>query len=318
MEEEGWNEDVAWGEQGVFQGLVNAPSEILLKDLEAATNERLPGLGLAPIESIKKNKPVNVVGLRNAMVDVLTSPFPGLFGRYYVKPNPSGEFSWLNESEIVPWSLAEMEAELEKPEPEYYETGSSLSAEWVKWWYDALNLVTHGYYGEGPLSGSKRDVFGSTFSEAVDNFNSSTSWDTSNTNFNSHSVRTTSSGGAFIDRFYTQQLVLLYPGRDPSSPGGGYQGDYTVSVWAKFTKLREDHKYDNADFPCTVDTFNQVFGDSTVQNGEYDRNIIWGNIETSSVSDPGLNETGGWFAVEVSPILKFDIEGGFKYIAPEE
>ncbi len=173
-----WNTNIDWTD---VDTLVNVSTEIL-EDFIGATTERLNALGVTISSSVAVNAP-NSTALRGAMVDCVEGV--GSTGQsriHFVKPVGT-DYSWHNQSAITHWDMTAMETTL-GAEPDHG-VNAPLTASWLLWWYNALNLLTHCEYGEvfgGFVPGaSQRSLrrgyaFQSTYDAAVDDFDADT-WD---------------------------------------------------------------------------------------------------------------------------------------------
>jgi len=306
----GWTTDIDWSNE---DSIVNAPLGLVVADLAAATGERRAVLGVDPATArYDTNAPAALGRLRNEMVLAVGGGASGS----YVKPNSSGDYDYHNESTVPRWSMAEMAVELGRPEPEFYAPGAPPTASWVKWWYDALNLLTHAGFTLYNPQKSDRIAEGVTFPEAVTNWNG-TPW-------------SAWSGGDFTGLRAEHRNPVYYPEpykitrwrmrqnpAYPFSPGIYTKNYILLAVWAQIT-FYPAFTYVNNDYPCDRSKYAQVWSDTSVQSGEYDKTITIGDIDSVTVTAPADNSMSGWLQDGYFPLCQFDIEGGFEYVAPEE
>jgi len=216
---------------------------------------------------------------------------------------------------VTHWSMAEVEAELGLPEPEYYATGAPLTASWVKWWHDALNLLTHARFTLNTFQMSFREGEGVTFSDAegdwlANDWSALGGFPTANL-FADHRQ-------GFPKPYLIRRQRLTANPADPFSPGS-YANNYTLSAWSQFT-MPNIFTYENNDYPCDRSTYAKIFADTSVQSGEYDKQITVGDFSTVTGSSPADNSRIGWVMDDAAFFLlcQCNIEGGFEYVAPEE
>jgi len=315
----GWSEEIEWGGTGGDSaGLVNVPTGLLLgaEGLAGCARERLaPMYATNPAEDfLTPNAPTNLVQLRSYLVTCVDGVSAGTTGRkQYIRPGDN-DYDWTDESDIDRWDMAKMVTEL-GPEPVISgETNSPVSATWVKWWYDALNLLTRVEYGEsaGGFGNSERSIrtgFGLTFAEAKSSF-AARSWGqwVSLGIFEPWQLaRSTTLTPYRVSRARVRTVSIFAP--------QSYLGNYTVAAWAKFTDFAGD--YDNADYPCDEDTYASVWDDTDVQSGDYDKVIYVGDFDSITTSSPADEQRLGWTIPNViNRICQFDISGGFEFVAP--
>jgi hypothetical protein len=311
-----WNTEIDWSNE---DAMVNAPPWLLLEDLFSATAERLStmtdteyltfGNEVNAPRIVHSSLPSDIRYLREAMVACVEGLASDLV---FIKPNSGGDYNYTNEEEIPIWSMVDMETEL-GPEPEFYEFNAPLTAAWVKWWYDALNLLTRVMYPLATHEFAVKDESGSTFSEAQSNFNDGewSPW----TNITSaitarHSAVQTVNYRIERIRLRTNPLNRFTPFL--------YTGNYLVSAWARISSRASGATYDNSDYPCNEDTYAQIFNDATVQQEEMDKDILVGDFDNATVGEPSPSERRGWSMDYDSKhqICQFDIAGGFEYVAP--
>ena len=315
-----WNTDIDWTD---LNSMVNVPLWVLLEDLSNATIERLKPLGgtaLTPYKpgtntpfTIETVSGIDLDYLRDAMVACVNG-FRGTteFRIRYLKP-VSGYYDWTNESDLSRWDMTALVAELGN-EPEHG-FNAPITADWAKWWYDALNLLVYCEYGEvyGRFRDSQRSSRSGTDSTFLDakiayGADSWGSW--SNTGGFSPLQYSRESGGTYrVGRSRYRTRDTTYFAFTPRN----YTANYTVTAWAKFTAI---DAYDNTDYPCNLDTYAEVWNDTDVQSGDYDKDITVNDIGTITATEPSIDEEVGWNVNSISRLCRFDIAGGFDYVAP--
>jgi len=319
-----WNTvDIDWED---IDTLYNAPGGLLLDDLLNATTERFAALGfdfLDP-EKLDINAPVvlepGFTYLRDAMVICVNgtgnvSPVR----KRYVKP-VSGVYDWTDESDIPRWDMTEMEAEL-GPEPSHG-FNVPLTAEWCKWWHDALNKLIHCEYGEVPgrftaAQNSNRAGIDTTYAAAKAAF-AADSWSSWNNVTNFEPYQSMYHDSSIVNKYRGTRLRYRIRPDAPFQPGI-YANNYLVTSWAKFTTSNRTaftKVYDNPDYPCNIDTYAKVWDDTDVQSGVYDKDITVGDFDTITASEPAADTERGWRITAIGSICRFDISGGFEYVAP--
>jgi len=327
----GWSEEIEWGGPGEDSaGLVNVPTGLLLgaEGLAGCARERLaPMYATNPAEDfLTPNAPTNLEQLRSYLVACVDGLFVGTTSRrQYIRPG-TNDYDWTDESDIDRWDMTKMEIEL-GVEPVTAETNGPVSAAWVKWWYNALNLLTRVEYGRtsGVLDHGYQQSrrfgysFQGTYAEAKADFDSDTwaTWsDVLSGHFSpNHYVSAGDSDTYIINRNrYRSKL-----GFKPNS----YTRNYKLEAWAVLRRAEDG--YENSDYPCNEDTYANIWEDADNQSEEYDKQVLVGDFDTVTVGDPGTGKTVGWLldpwlsgGPTVSTVCQFDIEGGFEYVAPEE
>jgi len=324
----GWSEEIEWGGTGEDSaGLVNVPPGLLLgaEGLAGCARERLaPMYATNPAEDfLTPNAPTNLEQLRSYLVTCVDGVSVGSVNRsQYIRPGDN-DYDWTNEADIDRWDMTKMVAEL-GAEPVTAETNGPVSAAWVKWWYNALNLLTRVEYGRtvGVLGTGYQQSrrygysFHGTYAEAKTNFNSDT-WDTWNDSAGhfspDHFVLVSMYDTYIVDRYrYRSKL-----GFKPNS----YTLNYNLEVWAVLRGAEDG--YENGDYPCNEDTYANIWEDADTQSEEYNKQVVVGDFNTVTVGDPGTGKTVGWTlwtpsGPTVSTVCRFDIEDGFEFVAPEE
>jgi len=305
----GWTTEIDWSD---VNKMVNAPTGLLLGSggLAGCMRERLSTISSSDQSKLLDiNAPNDLDTLRNNMVTCVDGIDQDLG---YIQPGDN-DYDWTNKSTIDRWAMAKMETEL-GPEPEAQSANSPVSAAWVKWWYDALNLLTRCMYPLDTAHFSVKQESALTFADAESAFNSA-EWSGWSSNIPSsitawhESVRTIT--------YRIQRVRLRTNPSDRFSPYE-YDNNYLVSAWGKIGARFVGRIYDNSDYPCSEHTFAEVFNDATVQQGEMDKDILVGDIDASTVGEPPQGEFQGWGLDYDSKrqICQFNISGGFKYVAP--
>jgi len=325
----GWSEEIEWGGTGEDSaGLVNVPPGLLLgaEGLAGCARERLAPMYATDFISddfLTPNAPTNLEQLRSYLGACVDGILLGtLSRRQYIRPG-TNDYDWTNESDIDRWDMTKMVAEL-GPEPVTAETNGPVSAAWVKWWYNALNLLTRVEYGRttGVLDYGYQQsrrygyAYEGTYAEAKTNFNNDTwdTWNDSGGHFSpNHDVLVNIYDTYIIDRTrYRSKL-----GFKPFS----YTLNYNLEVWAVFRGFEDG--YENSDYPCNEDTYANIWEDTDTQSEEYNKQVVVGDFDSVTVGDPGTDKTVGWVlwgdsGPTVSTVCQFDISGGFEFVAPEE
>jgi len=274
----GWTTELDWSDSAK---MVNAPTGLLLGDggLAGCMRERLSTISTLDLSKLLNiNAPNDLAALRSNMVTCVDGITQYLG---FVRPGDN-DYDWTNEAEIDRWTMAKMETEL-GPEPDSGATNGPVSAEWVKWWYDALNLLTHAAYViDSPIRYS-REGSGATFSEAKDDFADS-SWFQESSVLFWYAIQSAFSFRSGSEYSVTRERSKSHPSFSFSP--GGYENNYKISAWAQFT-FPSFAVYENPDYPCNKDTYAKTLDEPIVQSGEYDTPITVGDFDTITVSDPG-------------------------------
>jgi len=330
-----WNEDIDWSDE---DSMVNMPNGLPLSDLYRAMNERLSTLGIAqPLSGdIDINQPLDL------MRDDLVSAVNGVVVSFHFPPNPPilierwgfirktsfGDYDYADETAIDYWDMDKMETEL-GPEPDYYDMGAPITAAWLIWWHDALNLLTHvSYPFEKPFANanfqySERSTAGlissTNYQDTVDVWENTATWDAwaEGTVLPMHM----SSLAYPFDTFLIRRVRYRMDPANRFIPYD-YTNNYTLmAVLGFFPAAGNNYYYENNDYSAVLEgTFGEVYSDTSIQNGQYDTDIDIGDFGTVTVDAPPDEfgtTTQGWSAVDIRQITQFDVDGGFSFVAEE-
>jgi hypothetical protein len=293
--------------------LYNAPVGLLLDQLLSAAEERWNVFNDVALDKseVGVNAPLNVESYRNIFVSVVdASPAQTL---RFVRP-VSGVYDWTNEPSMLYWDMTEMVSEL-GAEPDYG-VNAPVTAEWCQWWYNALNKLVQMEYGPGILVGSTGSIASrKTFSGPAASYAAAKAawaalpWSSTSVATPFQSALKTAGGGSYLLR----RLRIVTDQSTTQWKPHLYTGNYTVSAWSQF---RASNIYDNVDYPCNEDTYAKFWDDGSLQSGVYGDDIDWGFFDTITASEPAAGTTREWVVNEYGHHAKFDVTGGFDYVAP--
>jgi len=329
-----WNEDIDWSSENK---LVNIPTGLPLDDLYGAASERVSTLLTpSPLDEVDINSPLALSSLRDRLVDavngqviIINVPFPIVVARWgYIRKTSGDDYDYAGETSIDYWTMAKMVTEL-GPEPDYYDIGAPLTAAWLKWWYDAINLLTHVSYPFGTAYStasfqySDRTTAGlilsSDWEAVVEVWEDEATWDSWTTG--DADVRHLSFRA---QPFNTLSILRTRYRMDPANRFSpyAYTNNYTLmSVLGFFAAASGGFYYENNDYPTAGGTLGEVYSDTSIQSGVYTKDISIGDFESVTVTAPPtdpFSSSQGWGAASHRQICRYDIDGGFEFVAPEE
>jgi len=329
-----WNTKIDWGNENK---IVNAQTGLPLDDLYGAASERVSTLRTpSPTDEVETNSPLTLSALRGRLVDavngqviIINVPLPIVVARWgYIRSTGDDDYDYAGETSIDYWTMAKMETEL-GPEPEYYASGAPLTAAWLKWWHDAMNLLTHvSYPFESPYStasfqDSERTTLGlinsTDYAAVIDVWENEAEWDSW-------------TAGSAVARhvsfraqpFNTLAILRTRYRMDPANRFSpyAYTNNYTLmSVLGFFAPSSGGFHYENNDYSAVTEgTLGEVYSDTSIQSGVYTEDISIGDFESVTVEAPPIDtfsSSQGWGATSYRHICRYDIEGGFEFVAPE-
>lgn len=136
----GWNTDIDWSSA---DGLINVPQYLVELDLYHALYERSVAAGsYYSLEPNMENSRNDAATIYYAKANYgFESVFNAILGKFANHLANSGD--WSGQSSIPLWTISDLEAQIGSSQPESPSPTSALlpSIDWYKWYYDALNLL---------------------------------------------------------------------------------------------------------------------------------------------------------------------------------
>lgn len=325
----GWNTtDFNWDTLSTFY---NAPPGLLLNDLLAAATERwnvLHDTDILDSYDVGDNAPLDVNEYNTLFMAVLS----GVGENRFTRPVSGSSYDYTNAPDMPYWDIGELVSSIGPfpangkvienpygPDAYFYEANAPLTAEWCKWWYEAMNKLVRVEYRDGLLRNAfsqekeHTSAVPETYAEAKSAWEAE-DWSTPvispNAGANQDAKKLGHIDGFTLGRYrsITNQSVNQWKPYQ-------YAGNYTLSVWSKF--FEPSKIYENPDYPCSNDTYAQVEDDETVRSGVYVKDVKFGYFDTITLSEPQNNgDEHEWNSYYEANHCRFDISGGFEYVAP--
>jgi len=309
----GWNTtDFNWETLSTFY---NAPAGLLLDDLLSAAEERYNVFNNTELNKdfAKANGPPDTPAYRSVFnsLFVIQPPF-GIPWFGFSRPLPGPSYDFTNVDILPTWEYDDMVAEL-GDEPDYgYNV--PVTAEWCQWWYYAINKLTRFRYRNllnARTYSEKSDFSGSDVSYSA----AAAAWESLPWVPTATALVRQRTFGSFSAGFWLERRRVITDQISGQWTPFLYAGNYTLSAWGKFNSTSPS---DNVDYPCDSGTHAKVWDDASAQSGVYNKDIEVGNFETITVPEPpAIGGVRGWSENEnLAQHARFDIAGGFKYVAP--
>jgi hypothetical protein len=330
----GWNTtDFDWED---VTTLYNVPTGLLLDDLLAAAQERWSvssDSSLAEDFDLTDGSDSTVNGALavNKYTDAFESVLRGVpFGddSFFVRPK-NGSYDWTNETEILQWKLEDLVAEI-GPIPDHgiyspppsdivqYELNAPLTAEYCQWWYKAFNKLVRMHYAFGIWTNptveekSYTSGFGDTYGEAKADWEGEP-WEPY------------VSASPIVEQVVIRPSIFRFTLRRWRSKTNQavnqwkpyqYTGNYTMEGWGRF--LFTLQIYDNPDYPANIGEYAKLFEEPSLQS-EVANDVEIGYFDNITITtEPEVDLGRGYFTFGtlVGSQLRFDVSGGFEYVAP--
>lgn len=306
----GWNTtDIDWTSAATLEPTLARQPYLVLYDIAEALRERSPTLdSVSLLAAVRRND-------KRKIVRDIDAKYEEMYTKFADHTDNSGV--WNDEASIPMWTEANLETQTGLSRPDSPMRGDRISPDWAFWMYSAINLLLWTVKGQlvSSVSWNRKDADDATWADAITAFNAA-SW----SGWSSYGAY---SSPAFHQAYlYASSYVIIREAFRLDALAAPTSQYYMADVYTQFKTGLIIANYENNDYAAADGNLYRVYSDAVRRLGALPQGTVEvGYIDECSITtEPtGFDGTGwetGQAANSWQLIRKYDVAGGFDYVAP--